>query len=172
MLTSKQRAYLRGLANSMETILQVGKGGVIDTLMKQVDDALTARELIKLRVLETSPQSARETAEMCIRDRFKGYDDRLLILQGQYDEAEERYRRSEEELEALYSRMQQAAVKIDELQREIRTGDQQAADWESRRACLLYTSSGGYSGMEGAHGERTACPAVNHYEWGPDRLSQ
>lgn len=49
MLTSKQRAYLRGLANSMETILQVGKGGVIDTLMKQVDDALTARELIKLR---------------------------------------------------------------------------------------------------------------------------
>lgn len=62
MLTSKQRAYLRGLANSMETILQVGKGGVIDTLMKQVDDALTARELIKLRVLETSPQSARETA--------------------------------------------------------------------------------------------------------------
>ena len=68
------------------------------------------------------------------RRQLKGYDDRLLILQGQYDEAEERYRRSEEELEALYSRMQQAAVKIDELQREIRTGDQQAADWESRRA--------------------------------------
>lgn len=62
MLTSKQRAYLRGLANPMETILQVGKGGVIDTLVKQVDDALTARELIKLRVLETAPQSARETA--------------------------------------------------------------------------------------------------------------
>ena len=55
------------------------------------------------------------------RRQLKGYDDRLLILQGQYDEAEERYRRSEEELEALYSRMQQAAVKIDELQREIRT---------------------------------------------------
>ena len=57
MLTSKQRAQLRGLANSMDTILQVGKGGVMDPLVKQVDDALTARELIKMRVLETAPQS-------------------------------------------------------------------------------------------------------------------
>lgn len=63
MLTSKQRASLRGLANSIDTILQVGKGGVIDTLVKQVDEALTARELIKLRVLETSPESVREIAE-------------------------------------------------------------------------------------------------------------
>ena len=42
--------------------MQVGKGGVIATLVKQVDDALTARELIKLRVLETAPQPVRETA--------------------------------------------------------------------------------------------------------------
>ena len=62
MLTSKQRAKLRGLANPIETILQVGKGGIGDTLIKQVDEALTARELIKLRVLETAPESARETA--------------------------------------------------------------------------------------------------------------
>ena len=60
MLTSKQRAKLRGLASTEDTILQVGKGGVADTL---VDDALTARELIKLRVLETCPESVREAAE-------------------------------------------------------------------------------------------------------------
>lgn len=63
MITSKQRAKLRGLANTMDTILQVGKGGVIDATVGQVDDALTARELIKLRVLETSPVNAREAAQ-------------------------------------------------------------------------------------------------------------
>ena len=63
MLTSKQRAKLRGLANTADTILQVGKGGVNEMLVKQVDDALTARELIKLRVLETSPEPAKEIAQ-------------------------------------------------------------------------------------------------------------
>ncbi len=62
MLTSKQRAKLRGSASTGETILQVGKGGVAEALVKQVDDALTARELIKLRVLETSPEPVREVA--------------------------------------------------------------------------------------------------------------
>lgn len=63
MITSKQRAKLRGLANTMDTILQIGKGGVVDATVVQADDALTARELIKLRVLETSPISAREAAQ-------------------------------------------------------------------------------------------------------------
>lgn len=63
MLTSKQRAKLRGLANPIETILQVGKGGVAAALVTQVDEALTARELIKLRILETSPEPVRDTAE-------------------------------------------------------------------------------------------------------------
>ena len=62
MLTSKQRAKLRGIASTGETILQVGKGGVAEALVKQVDDALTARELIKLRVLETRPEPVREVA--------------------------------------------------------------------------------------------------------------
>ena len=77
MLTSKQRAKLRALANSAEMILQVGKGGISPHLVKQADDALTARELIKGGVLETSPLSAKEAAnlrlvgsEMCIRDRI------------------------------------------------------------------------------------------------------
>ena len=63
MLTSKQRAYLRSLANTVEPILHVGKGGVSQTMLKQADDALTARELLKGRVLETAPQEARMTAQ-------------------------------------------------------------------------------------------------------------
>jgi RNA-binding protein len=62
MLTSKQRAYLRGLANKEETIFQIGKGGINDNLVVQVNDALEARELIKLRVLETAPVTAKEAA--------------------------------------------------------------------------------------------------------------
>ena len=62
-MTSKQRAYLRGLANTMEPILHAGKGGISDAMIKQADDALTARELIKGKVLETAPGTAREIAE-------------------------------------------------------------------------------------------------------------
>ncbi|MBQ9742706.1 MAG: YhbY family RNA-binding protein [Ruminococcus sp.] len=64
MLTSKQRAYLRGLANTYETILIVGKGGLTDTIYKQASDALKARELIKGKVLETCEYSAREAADI------------------------------------------------------------------------------------------------------------
>ncbi|MBE6737079.1 MAG: YhbY family RNA-binding protein [Ruminococcus sp.] len=63
MLTSKQRAYLRGLANTYDTILIVGKGGLGDTIYKQADDALRARELIKGKVLENCEFSAREAAD-------------------------------------------------------------------------------------------------------------
>ncbi len=62
-LTSKQRAYLRSLANTLEPIVHAGKSGISDAMIKQADDALTAREIIKGKVLETAPQSARETAE-------------------------------------------------------------------------------------------------------------
>lgn len=57
MLTSKQRAHLRGLANSADTILQVGKEGIAGNLIKQADDALTARELIKGRVLDAATRA-------------------------------------------------------------------------------------------------------------------
>ena len=53
-LTSKQRAQLRGLANSIDTILQVGKDGIGENLIKQADDALEAREIIKGRVLDNN----------------------------------------------------------------------------------------------------------------------
>ena len=62
-MTSKQRAYLRGLANTLEPIVHAGKGGISDALIKQADDALTAREIIKGKVLETAPGTARELAE-------------------------------------------------------------------------------------------------------------
>ena len=62
-MTSKQRAYLRGLANTLEPILHAGKGGISDAMIKQADDALEARELIKGKVLETAPNTAREVAE-------------------------------------------------------------------------------------------------------------
>lgn len=63
MLKSKQRALLRGIASNYETIFQIGKGGISETLISQVDDALRKRELIKLRVLDNSMYTAREAAE-------------------------------------------------------------------------------------------------------------
>lgn len=61
-MDSKTRAKLRSLANPIEAILQVGKNGLGDALQKQVDDALTAREMIKLTVLETCPETPRKMA--------------------------------------------------------------------------------------------------------------
>lgn len=63
MLTSKQRAQLRGIAATQDTILHVGKGGITENIIKQADDALTAREIIKGRVLEASMLSAREACD-------------------------------------------------------------------------------------------------------------
>lgn len=62
MITSKQRAYLRSLATSLDTIFQVGKGGITEEMCTQISNALEARELIKLRVLDNSGYSAKEAA--------------------------------------------------------------------------------------------------------------
>ena len=63
MLTSKQRAYLRGIASEYETIYQIGKNGVTDAVCRDIAEALRKRELIKLRVLENSGWTAREAAD-------------------------------------------------------------------------------------------------------------
>ena len=63
MLNSRQRAQLRAMANSYETIFQIGKGGITETFIKQVDEALEARELIKLRTLDNSEFSSRTAAD-------------------------------------------------------------------------------------------------------------
>ena len=62
-LTSKQRAQLRGMANALAPIVHIGKDGIGENLIKQTDDALEARELIKCRVLENSMLTAREAAD-------------------------------------------------------------------------------------------------------------
>ncbi len=62
-MTSKERAKLRGLANRVPSLYQVGKDGISENMIKQIDDALTARELIKGNVLENSMFTAREAAE-------------------------------------------------------------------------------------------------------------
>ena len=59
-LTSKQRAQLRGIANSLDTIVHIGKDGINSNLVKQANDALEAREIIKCKVLENSMLTARE----------------------------------------------------------------------------------------------------------------
>ena len=64
MLTSKQRAQLRGMASTLDTIVIVGKGGVTENVIVQVRDALKARELIKGKVLENSLLSAKEACEI------------------------------------------------------------------------------------------------------------
>ncbi|MCC8123312.1 MAG: ribosome assembly RNA-binding protein YhbY [Oscillospiraceae bacterium] len=67
-LTSKQRAQLRGLANGLDTIVHIGKDGIGDNLIRQANDALEARELIKCRVLENSMLTSREAAGALARE--------------------------------------------------------------------------------------------------------
>ena len=62
MLTSKQRSFLRSMANPIDAIFQVGKGGINENLIRQLDDALEARELIKIRLL---PNSGLEIRDVC-----------------------------------------------------------------------------------------------------------
>ncbi len=62
-LTSKQRAQLRSLANGIDTIVIVGKDGVGDNLVTQVNDALESRELVKGKVLETCEYTPREICD-------------------------------------------------------------------------------------------------------------
>lgn len=62
MLTSKQRAYLRSLSQNLDTIFQIGKGGISEETCLQLANALEARELIKARVLDNSGYTAKEAA--------------------------------------------------------------------------------------------------------------
>ena len=70
MLTGKQRAQLRGLANGIDTIVQIGKGGITENVVTQTNEALEVRELIKCRVLENSLMTAREASdELAVKAR-------------------------------------------------------------------------------------------------------
>jgi len=68
MLTSKQRAYLRGLAAKEDTILHIGKGDLGENIITQAKDALKARELVKGKVLENSTLSPHEVSDMLCKE--------------------------------------------------------------------------------------------------------
>lgn len=63
MITGKQRSYLRALANTVSPILQVGKGGITENMIKQFNDALEARELVKATVLKNAMADTRQICE-------------------------------------------------------------------------------------------------------------
>ncbi|MBQ8264953.1 MAG: YhbY family RNA-binding protein [Oscillospiraceae bacterium] len=83
MLTSKQRAYLRSLAMSEDTIIIIGKGGITENVITQVRDALKARELVKGKVLETSLLSAKEAceelAEVCKAQQVQSIGSKFVL---------------------------------------------------------------------------------------------
>ncbi|EGW37874.1 ribosome assembly RNA-binding protein YhbY [Desulfosporosinus sp. OT] len=62
MLTGKQKRFLRAMGNEMVPILQVGKGGIVETVVTQADEAIEARELIKGRVLQNCLEEPKTVA--------------------------------------------------------------------------------------------------------------
>ena len=93
-LTSKQRAQLRGMAATMDTILHVGKDGISENLIKQADDALEARELIKGRVLENSMYTAREACDELSRltrsEQVQVIGTKFVLYRQHYDKSKRR----------------------------------------------------------------------------------
>ena len=89
MLTPKQRSYLRSLASVMDPIFQIGKGGISANLIKQVDDALEARELIKLTALQASPVKAadacRDLADATHAEAVFSIGNRLVLYRESKD---------------------------------------------------------------------------------------
>ena len=89
MLTSKQRAQLRGIAASADTVLQIGKGGITENVVQQADDALRARELIKGRVLDNSLLTAREAcdalAESCGAESVQAIGSKFVLYRANPD---------------------------------------------------------------------------------------
>ncbi len=64
MLNSKQRAFLKNLGAKLQPIFQIGKNEISDNMVNQISDALTAHELIKISVLDNSPYTSREAADI------------------------------------------------------------------------------------------------------------
>lgn len=84
MLTSKQRAHLKSIASTEDTILQIGKNGIVDTLVTQVSDALKAREIVKMKVLEgamlTPAEAAAELAEKTKSEVVQVIGNKLVLF--------------------------------------------------------------------------------------------
>lgn len=63
MLTGKQKRYLRSMAMTMDALYQIGKDGLGDNFIRQIDDALEARELIKIKILQNSAEEAGDAGQ-------------------------------------------------------------------------------------------------------------
>ena len=100
-LTSKQRAQLRGIANTIDTIVHIGKDGINDNLIKQANDALEAREIIKCKVLENSMLTAREAcgqlAKLTRSEEVQVLGTKVVLYRQHYD-------RSKRKIELLRDR--------------------------------------------------------------------
>lgn len=68
MITGKQRSYLKSLANNLDPIFQLGKNGLTENFIKQVDDALRTRELVKINVLKNSIEDPTEIANLLVKE--------------------------------------------------------------------------------------------------------
>ncbi len=62
MITGKQRSYLKGLANQLDPLVFIGKADLTDTIVKEIDNVLNARELVKVKIQESSLLDPKETA--------------------------------------------------------------------------------------------------------------
>ena len=93
-LTSKQRAQLRGIANTIDTIVHIGKDGISENLVKQANDALDAREIIKCRVLENSMYTAREACDELSRltrsEQVQVIGTKFVLYRQHYDKSKRR----------------------------------------------------------------------------------
>ena len=82
-MTSKERARLKALAANEDTIIQIGKSGITDSVVASVNDALSARELVKGRVLESSMLTAREAcaalSEACAAEPVQAIGTRFVL---------------------------------------------------------------------------------------------
>ena len=90
-LTSKQRAQLRGIANTLDTIVIIGKDGITENLIKQANDAMEAREIIKCRVLENSLLTAREACDELSRltrsEQVQVIGSKFVLYRQHYDKS-------------------------------------------------------------------------------------
>ena len=80
MISTKNRAYLRSLSNTLEALYQIGKGGVTPAVTQTLDDALEARELIKISLLETCPTKPKETMTLLIAALVQTIGRKLVIF--------------------------------------------------------------------------------------------
>ena len=68
MLTGKQRSYLKGLAHNLDPLFQLGKSGLTENFIKQVEEALETKELIKIKILQNCDLDPRETANEIVEE--------------------------------------------------------------------------------------------------------